>query len=133
MKTKLALLLSLISITLSAASETHVNKAKELLDVMQVTKMMDSSFDQMLKFSDQMIASQGLSGQAQLEAKKLVNQSMEISFKTIKDIDWITMFSDVYSNVFTEQELEDLEKNMKDNSNRIKPITGPGMFISKIF
>lgn len=108
MKMKLALLFPLISLTLSASNEARVTKAKELLNIMQMTKMMDTSFDQILKYSDQMISSQGLSSEAQAQAKTTAKKSMEISFKAVKDIDWITMFSEIYSDVFTEQELQEL-------------------------
>lgn len=110
MKTTLILLTFMVSISLYAVDnqEERLEKAKELVSAMQMTKAMDSSFEQIVQFSDQMVDAQNLSAEEAAKAKELSKKSMEITFAKVKNIDWVTMFSEIYAEVFSQKELQEL-------------------------
>ncbi len=101
---KLLMLLILSSSFLMAQSE----KAQELVKVMEITKMMDSSQQEIIKYSESMIAAQGLSSDQQEAAKKLARESMMITFGKMKSIDWNTLFAEIYAENFSDQEIQEL-------------------------
>ena len=107
MKTIIAVLLVMTSINVYSA-DAKIEKAKELMKTMQITKNIDASFKQIIKFSEQMVDAQKLTPEQAKQAKTLAKKSMEISFSRMKNIDWEAMFSEIYASVFTEKELQEL-------------------------
>lgn len=75
---------------------------------MEITENVEKSFAQVVKFSDQMIDSQNLSDEEKKEAKKLTKSSTEKTFKEMLKMDWEGMFAEIYSEVFTDEELQGL-------------------------
>ena len=100
----LLMILILNSSFLMAQSE----KAQELVKVMEITKMMDSSQQEIIKYSESMIAAQGLSSDQQEAAKKLARESMMTTFGKMKSIDWNTLFAEIYAENFSDQEIQEL-------------------------
>lgn len=98
------ILISLASVQFSTASS--IEKAKELMSLLELTKSMDSSFAQVQGFADQMISSQGLSPEQADKARKQSKKAMATSFEHMKSIDWETMFAEIYASVFTEEEIQ---------------------------
>lgn len=107
---KKALIASLVALSFLAqmAGADSLGKAKELIKIMEVTKQLDASQQQIGNFMDQMVDSQGLSGEEAATAKALAKKSMESSFEAMKSIDWEAMFGDIYASVFTEEEIQAL-------------------------
>ena len=106
-KTLITLLITCSFLTQMAAADA-LEKAKELMTIMAVTKQLDASQQQIVNFIDQMIDSQGLSPSEATEAKALAKKSMESSFETMMSIDWESMFADIYASVFSEDEIQAL-------------------------
>ncbi len=113
MKLKVTLLIAMLAVNIFAAEETKEQKAKELVKLMEVTKAIDSSFSEVSNFSEQMVDAQQLSAEEKEKAKKYAKTSMEKTFKAMKAIDWEKMFADIYAEVFTEDELNELTKFYK--------------------
>jgi len=115
MKIKIAMLAIALSLPMQifAAEATATAKAEELIQILNITKSIDNSFDEVVKFSAQMIDSQDLSSEEKIDAKKIMNQSMESTFTEMKSIDWNKMFAEVYASVFTAQEIDGLIKFYK--------------------
>jgi len=107
---KKALIVSFITLSFltQMAGADSLEKAKELIKIMEVTKQLDESQKQIGQFMDQMVDSQGLSGEEAITAKALAKKSMESSFEAMKSIDWEIMFADIYASVFTEDEIQAL-------------------------
>ncbi|MDT8390480.1 MAG: DUF2059 domain-containing protein [Lentisphaeria bacterium] len=110
MKRTLTLLAVLVSLNVFGTDtrEDRLDKAKDLVNAMQMTKAMDASFDQIVRFSEQMVDAQNLSAEEAAKAKESSKKAMEITFAKVKNIDWVTMFSEIYAEVFTTKELQDL-------------------------
>jgi len=113
MKLKLFLLTAALTVNLFSADDSKLVKAKELMKVIQLTKMIDSSFSQVEQFSEQMVSSQNLSPSQMEAVKKQIKSSMAETMKTVKTMDWEKMFSDIYAKVFTKEELSGLIKFYK--------------------
>jgi len=107
---KITMFVSLIAISLTAqiAVADSLEKARELMSIMEVTKQLDASRQQVGNFMDQVIDSQGLSDEEAREAKALAKKSMESSFDAMSSIDWETMFAEIYASVFAEDEIQAL-------------------------
>ena len=105
-------ILSIVSITVlshfSLANDQGLATAKELMSVMKIKEGVEKSLDQVSEFTDSMIDAQNLTPEVKQKAKELSNASTEVTFKEMLAIDWETMFSEVYAEVFTEQELQGL-------------------------
>jgi hypothetical protein len=91
---------------LIAANPAQEAKAKELISLMEIEKNIDASVVQITKMMDGMIDAQGLDPESAKVAKEISKKSMESSFKQMKQIDWVTMFGSIYSDVFTVDELQ---------------------------
>ncbi len=115
MKLKIALLAAALTLPLQifATEATATSKAQELIQILNITKSIDSSFDEVANFSSQMIDSQDLTAEEKVEAKKIMNQSMKSTFSEMKSIDWNKMFAEVYASVFTADEIDGLIKFYK--------------------
>lgn len=98
-----ALMLSLASVQASS-----LEKAKELMQLMAVSKQIDATQAQMGTFVERMVDSQGLKAEQADEAKKIAKKSMATSFEAMKSIDWEGMFAEIYASVFTEADLQAL-------------------------
>lgn len=107
-KVAIAVVLMAINVFSAGAENSKIEKAKELMKTMEITKNIDASFNQIVKFSEKMIDSQELSEEQATKAKEIAKKSMEITFSRMKKIDWVTIFSEVYASVFTEEELQEL-------------------------
>ncbi len=110
MKTKLRILslVSLAFISCNLVSAANLDKARELMELMQITGAIDASLAQVEGFADRMIESQNLTPEQVQEAKALSRKSMQASMQVIKSIDWNTMFAEIYADVFSEEELQAL-------------------------
>jgi uncharacterized protein len=115
MKLKIALLVIalILPMQIFAAKATATSKAQELIQILNITKSIDSSLDEVANFSSQMIDSQNLTAEEKVEAKKIMNQSMKSTFAEMKSIDWNKMFAEVYASVFTSEEIDELIKFYK--------------------
>lgn len=113
MKLKTTLLIALLTLNVFAAEETKEQKAKELMKIMEVSKVIDSSLAEVSKFTDQMVDAQQLSAEQKVKAKKIAKASVGKTFKAMKAIDWDKMFSEIYAEVFTKDELTELIKFYK--------------------
>jgi len=85
-----------------------MEKATELMQLMEITKHLDSTQEQMETFAEQMVASQGLPPEQAKEAKALAKQSMNSTFEAMKSIPWEETFAEIYASVFSEEELQGL-------------------------
>jgi len=94
--------LSLLLCSFSGASS--LEKAKELMQLMEITEQLDSTQEQIGAFAEQMVDSQGLTQEEAEKAKRLARKSMDASFDAM--IPWEEMFAEVYASVFTEPELQ---------------------------
>ena len=99
MKVKVVIAIAIMSMNVFSA-DAKIEKAKELMKTMEITKNIDASFDQITTFSEKMIDSQGLSEDQVIKAKEIAKRSMEISFSNMKKIDWETIFSEIYVVLF---------------------------------
>ena len=108
MKLKTTLLIAMLALNIFAAEETKEQKAKELMKIMEVSKVIDSSLAEVSKFTDQMVDAQQLSAVQKAKAKKIAKASVDKTFKAMKAIDWDKMFSEIYAEVFTKDELTEL-------------------------
>ena len=104
MKKQIAIIAILASSVISQiAFGNSTGKAKELMNLLEITKNIDSSFEQVQGFADQMINSQGLTP----EQAKLAREESKKAMKSyMKSIDWESMFAEIYASVFTEKELQ---------------------------
>jgi len=107
---KKIIILSLIALPFftQLAGAHSLEKAKELINIMELTKQLDATQQALSKFIDQMVDSQGLSAEEAKQAKALSKKRMESTFEGMKSIDWETMFADIYASVFSEEEIQAL-------------------------
>ena len=107
MKKQIAIIAILASSVISQiAFGNSTGKAKELMNLLEITKNIDSSFEQVQGFADQMINSQGLTPEQAKLAREESKKGMKSSFEHMKSIDWESMFAEIYASVFTEKELQ---------------------------
>lgn len=106
-KTLLILSIAVFS-NVSFADENSSAKGKELMSLMKIKENVEKSFAQISTFSDGMIDAQNLSKEEKKKAKKLSKASTDRTFKEMLKIDWEGIFADVYTEVFTEEELQGL-------------------------
>lgn len=100
--------LALSGLLASQLVASTIEKATELIQLMEITKQLDSTQEQMGSFVTQMVAAQGLSAEEAKEATALAKQSMNSSFEAMKSIPWDEMFAEIYASVFSEEELQGL-------------------------
>jgi hypothetical protein len=105
---KLIISLLLLSSCYSLADDKTEAKARELMATMKITENIEKSFAQISKFSEGIIDSQDLDEEAKEKAKKVAKASTEASLKELATLDWEGIFAEVYSKVFTEEELQGL-------------------------
>jgi hypothetical protein len=116
MKTKtvwLAIALTLPLQIFAAANATTIANAQELIEILNITKSIDSSFAEIAKFSTQIIDSQDLSAEEKTRAKRYMSISMDPTFEEMKNVDWNKMFAEVYAEIFTAEEIDGLIKFYK--------------------
>jgi hypothetical protein len=89
-------------------SADSIEKAKELIRVMEMTKQITTAQQQMEQFAEQMVNSQGLSEDDAKKAKDLAKKSITSSFEAVMQIDWESMFAEIYAEVFSEDEIQGL-------------------------
>ncbi|MEM9398665.1 MAG: DUF2059 domain-containing protein [Verrucomicrobiota bacterium] len=104
----ITLTLLTVSLFTPLTEASSMEKAKELMRLMEVRKSIDASRAQISQMNQQMIASQGLSEEASKQAIAAAEQSMEASFNAMEEINWEGIFGEIYSSVFTEEELQGL-------------------------
>lgn len=90
------------------AEDNSSEKAKELMSVMKVRENVEKAFAQIPQFSDRIIDSQNLSDEEKKKAKELAASSTKATFKEMLQMDWEGMLSEIYAEVFTEEELQGL-------------------------
>lgn len=104
-----ALFIPLIPLTTSAQTPSKKEAlAGQLLDELNLQKMMDTAFDAMPKMQQQMMAGQKMTP----EQQEKFNQQMQASMQTVKkELSWDTikpMFVKIYADNFDEGELQGL-------------------------
>jgi len=103
-----AFVLLLLSLFAPLVDASSLEKAEELMQLMEIRKNIDASQAQITDMMSQMIASQGLSEEETQEAIQLSKQSMDSTFEAMKEIDWEKMFGEIYASVFSEEEIQGL-------------------------
>lgn len=93
---------------ISFADENSKAKAKELMALMKIKENIEKSLAEISKFSDGMIDAQNLSDEEKKKAKELTKSSTEAVFKGMLKLDWEGMFAEIYSEVFTTEDLQGL-------------------------
>jgi hypothetical protein len=83
-------------------------KAVELMELMEIRKNIDASMGQISSYMEQMIESQDLDPKAKEAVKAASKKSMAETFQAMKEMNWESMFGEIYSEVFTEEELQGL-------------------------
>ncbi len=83
-------------------------KAIELMTVLEIRKNIDASIEQVMNFSNRMIESQGLSPEEEAVAKAVSEDSLKATFGAMEEMQWESMFADIYANVFSEDEIQGL-------------------------
>jgi len=107
MKILVASLVSLIAVTLTASAEPS-QSAIELMKAMEIRKNIDSSMERVQAMTDQMIAAQGLTPEQQKIAKDSLDTSLAKSTAMVNEINWEQLFADIYTEVFSEEEIKGL-------------------------
>lgn len=107
MKNIILILLVTLS-PLFSAEDTRMAKAKELMELLELKKNIAASTAQIMQSMDGFVDAQGLTPEQAKNAKELSRAAMQSSFKAMEDIDWDTMFSEVYADVFSVEELQGL-------------------------
>lgn len=115
MKLKIALLVIALTLPMqifavTATQATAQAKAEKLIKILNISKSIDRSFEEVSKFSSQMIDAQDLSPEEKVTAKKLMESTMTATFAEMKKIDWNKIFAEVYASVFTAEEIDGLIK-----------------------
>jgi len=110
MKKLLPLILAFAMVIPSMAADTSEanTKAIELMKLLEIRKNIDASMAQIMAFSDQMIDSQNLDPEVAALAKKSSKGSMEATIEAMQNMEWEAMFADIYSNVFSAEEIQGL-------------------------
>jgi hypothetical protein len=111
MKIVLSILASALFLGLATAQEPTPSPktaalAEELLGLFQVDKAMDGAFQQIVKMEEQMPSSKNLTPEEKAKRSKALQASLEESKKAFS---WETIkptFIQIYSEVFTEEELQ---------------------------
>lgn len=104
------MILALAVVIPSMASDTSEASAKavELMKLLEIRKNIDASMAQVMAFSEQMIDSQDLDPEVAAVAKKSSKVSMEATLEAMQNMEWEAMFADIYSKVFTADEIQGL-------------------------
>jgi len=107
MKSLLTVLI-LVASPFCFANEGREKKSRELMSLMKMTETLEKTIGQMSSFTDGLIDSQNLDEETKKGAKAIMEKTMESSMKEMMTLDWEGMFAEIYSEVFTEEELQGL-------------------------
>lgn len=109
-KKQITIITFLCSFMLSIAfvEASPLEKATELMKIMDITKQIDATQAQMGSFAEKMVDSQGITGEKAQRVKSMAKKSTASSFEAMKSIGWDEMFAEIYASVFTEEELQAL-------------------------
>lgn len=107
-KTQIVLFLFLFPLLGTLTFADTKEKAVELMKVMEVRKQIDIAMKQVEGFSDKMIEAQNLDPKIKEAAKTASKKSISETLKVMQEIKWENIFADIYTKVFTEEELQGL-------------------------
>ena len=84
------------------------SKAIELMKMMEIRKNIESVKANMSQYVNQMIDAQGLAPEVAEKAKVATSARMKITFQEMMKMDWEGMFAEIYTEVFSEDEMQGL-------------------------
>lgn len=98
----------LLTKVFSETDDGALTKAKQLITLMEVTRNIDRSFVHVEEMYHGMIDSQSLSDSEKAKAKRAASDAMRASVDAVREMDWETLFAEIYASVLTEEELDAL-------------------------